>query len=439
MLHRSLSKAAAAVGTAAVAALLLAGCSTGGGASSTTLTVQVQAGSEKEFDGFIKVFEAANPGIKVKTTSVAQTAKTGTNLQVITSNNAPDVAIVPTNTQVYTELTAGKGLEDLSDVWTSSDLVKRYGDVLAGALKTDGKPYVVSYDSTLYDIVYYNKDLFSSLGIPEPKNNRFDSIAQLKSAVDTLKAAGKQGLGIGPADNYQSSWMMDAFLPTSASPDDLNNYLSSWQLSTPVTAKYTDKGFVDAITQIQDMGKAGVFQDGYLGQTVAQAEALWFQGEVGLMLDGSYSAQVFKDNGISFNYGWALLPPVDSSRSSQITVYNGNTLAIPVKAKNKDLAKKFLESVMSIDGQSTVTSIGSLPAVNDVPTEAYSSFLPPVLEQIADIKANGSQPGWTSTVPGGLGQQLIDPLLQELLNGNGTAKDVAQKVQDELDKIRSAK
>ena len=427
-----------ALAMVAAASVLLAACSAGStSAGSKTLTVQVQGGSEKEFAAFIKVFKEQNPGITVKTTSVSQQAKTGTNLEVLTSSSAPDVATIPTNTQVYTEMVKAKQLLPLNDVWKLANLGEHYSPVLVSALKTNNTPYVVSYDSTFYNIVYYNKKLFKSLGIAEPTNHRFSSLSALESTVSKLKAAGKQGLAIGPADNYQSTWLLDALLPTSANKSEMQNYLSSWQASTPVTAKYTAPPFTNALTQIKAMGAAGLFQDGFLGQKVSQAESLFLQGSAGMILDGNYSTTVFKSGGISFDYGWALLPPVNSRSKSQIAQYNGNTLAIPLKAKNPDLAKKFLESVMSVEGQSTVPGVGSLPAANDVPASALSVFPTPVLEQLADAKSNGGQPGWTAIVPGGLGQQLVDPLVQEMFNGKETPGQIGAAVQKQLDSIKA--
>jgi raffinose/stachyose/melibiose transport system substrate-binding protein len=428
--------AAAAIATTSV--LALAGCSGSGGSTSKSITVQVQTGQESEIQGFISVFKKQHPGYTVKTQTVSQTAKTGSNLQVLTSSNAPDVAIVPTNSQAFTKLTTGKQLTDISDVWKAADLDKRYGSSLSKALKTNGTPYIVSFDQTIYNVVYYNKALFEKAGITAPADHRIASLNDLTSMAQKLKAIGKDGLSIGPGDGFQSSWMIDAFLPTAASPDQLQNYLSSWQSSkTPVSAKYTDKPFVDSIARIQQMGQAGVFQAGYLGQNVAQSEANFIQQSAGMLLDGSYSPAVLKKGGISFDYDWMLLPPIDSSAKTQVSLYNGNAYAIPVRAKNVAGAKLFLRSVISAQGQETLPSLGSLPSVNDVPASAYSRLAPQVQGLLADQKQNGGQPGWTSVVPGGLGQQLVDPQIQEMLNGKGDPASIGESVQQELTKLRS--
>jgi raffinose/stachyose/melibiose transport system substrate-binding protein len=430
----------AAVAVASTAALVLAGCSSGGssGATSKSITVQVQTGQAAEIAAFIKVFEKQHPGDTVKTVSVSQTAKTGSNLQVLTSSNAPDVAIVPTNTQVFSRLTTGKQLLSLSDVWSQAKLQSRYGDSLANSLKTSGTPYVVSFDSTIYNVVYYNEAMFKKAGIAVPADHRIASLSDLQSMVTKLKAIGKQGLSVGPSDGFQSSWMIDAFLPTTTTPGQLQNYLTNWESNKiAITAKYTDAPFVNALTQIQSMGKSGVFQTGFLGQSVAQSESNFVQQSAGMLLDGSYSPAVLKKDGVAFDYDWLLLPPVDPSAKTQVSLYNGDAYAIPARAKNPTLAKEFLESIMSVQAQSLLPGQGSLPSVNDVPQSAFKDSAVQVQSLLADEAKNGGQPGWTSVVPGGLGQQLVDPKVQEMLNGNGTAAAIGAAVQSELLSVRS--
>lgn len=436
------TKARAAFTVATVAAGLTA-CSQGGagpgagpgpgpGPGDKTITVQVLSGQDQLFTNWIAGFKKENPGVTVERTTVSQTAKTGSNIQVITSSNAPDVAAVPTNTNAYTELTQGKQLASVSDVWANQKLDARYGSTLSTTLKVRGTPYVVSVDSTIYNVVWYNEDLFKKAGITAPADHRIPSLNDLKGMVSKLKAVGAQGLSIGPGDNYQSSWMVDAFLPTSASAADLTSYLTAGQSkSSTLTAKFTDAPFVDSLKRIQDMGSAGVFQTGYLGQNVTQSEANFSQGKAGMVVDGSYSTPNFQS--AKFQYDWMLLPPIDTSKKTQVSQYNGDAYAVPARAKNPTLGKKFLEYAMSEEGQAVLPGLSMLPAVNDLPQSKFSTLPKQVQELLADQKANGGQPGWTSVVPGALGQQLIDPLIQQMLNGSGTPDTIAQAVQTKFE------
>jgi raffinose/stachyose/melibiose transport system substrate-binding protein len=430
-----------------VAVCAVVGCSSskGGGATSSSsnsagasgsITVQVQTGGEKEFANFIQVFNKQYPNVKVNTVSVSQEAKLGPNLQVLSSSNPPDVGIVPTNTQVYTRLMQAHQLLPLTDVWKADNLDTAYGGI-AGTLKSAGTPYVVNYHQVFYCVVYYSKDAFQKAGIAAPANHRIASVPDLIDMATKLRANRYQGLAYGAADNYETAWQIDAFLQTSADPGQLANYLSSWQSSVPVQDNYTDAPFTNALGAIQSLAKNKVYQDGYLGQKVAPAEALFVQKKVGMLLDGSWSPSALKDQGLNFDIDWALLPTLDPSRQNKLTSYNGDTLAIPTKAKHAALAKLFLESIVSPEGQATVIKTGNLPSVNTVPATAYSDLPPIVQDELADAKANGSLVGWTSAVPGGLGQQFTDPIAQEMLQGKLTAPAVAAKVQDQLQKTRT--
>ena len=47
-----------------------------------------------------------------------------------------------------------------------------------------------------------------------------------------------------------------------------------------------------------------------MGATVDSAEALFEQGKVGMVLDGSWQAPVYATDHVSFAVDWALMPPL---------------------------------------------------------------------------------------------------------------------------------
>lgn len=425
----------------------LVACSSSGGGSgsgsassnSGTVTVQMQQGPEnaKEFGAVIRAFKKQYPRIKVNTVIVPNAALIGSNLTVLTSSNPPDVAQVPINSTVYSRMLQAKQLVPLNDVWQKDNLSSVYPPAVAATLKSNGTPYVVNYHEVYYCVVYYNTALFKRLGIPVPANHRLASIADLVKIVKVLRAHGYQGLAYGPADGYESSWQIDSFLPGTASKAQLANYMSSWQPRVPVTAKYTDPAFVHAVAGVQTLGKDGVYQDGYLGQKVAQAESLFVQQKAGMLLDGSWAPAALGAQGLKFQMGWMLLPSLNPSLPTPLLSYNGDALGIPVQAAHQALAKKFLEFIMSPKGQANIIQGGELPVTTTVPASVYKGLPAIVQDELAYAKANGSLVGWTSAVPGGLGQAFTDPLVQAMLNGQMTPQAVGAKVQAQLQVIRS--
>jgi raffinose/stachyose/melibiose transport system substrate-binding protein len=431
-------RAIAAIATISAIGLVLSGCAgTSGSSSSKTLTVQYtsDASGRYRINHWVALFKKQYPGVTVKLQPVSDTADQGTNLEVLTSNSAPDVGVLPLESSVYSKMSAGKQLVPLTDMYKASDLAKRAGSSAVAAGQYGGVSYVVPYDNSFYNVVYYNKTLFQKLGIAEPANHRFTSVAQLNQVVAALKAGGTQGLGIGAADNYEASWMIDATLPNSSTASQYTNYLTNWQKGVSQTVSYTDAPFVDSLTRVKQLASAGDFQSGYLGASVPSTQALFEQGKTGMVLGGSWFTTSFASDKIAFNYDWALLPPIDSSKNMVLNSYLGDAYGIPINAKNPDLAKKFLEVVMSVAGQAVNLGVGDLPTVNDVPKASYSSLPTAVQSMVADSTTNGSAVGWSNVVPPTIGANAIEPIEQEMLNGSGTPRSVAAATEAALQKL----
>jgi len=428
---------------AAAISLLAAGCSgSSSGSGTTTITVQEQAGDNNvaTIQKAAALFEAANPGVKVKIQIITSTAKNSSNALVLSGINAPDVGFVPTNSAAYSQLLANHALTSLDDVWSAADLTSRTPTAINAALTApDGHHYVVSNDSVYYSIVYYNKNLFSKAGITVPSDHRIASAADLYAMVGKLKAVGAQGLGLGGKSGYAASWMLDALLPTATTSAELNNYLSSWTTSSKITAKYTDPDFIATLDALEGYAKNNVYQTGYLATDTPAVEASFEQGKLGMMIDGSWEAATLRtDVKSSFGFDWLLLPPVNAGSKTQLTAYAGDAMAIPVHAKNIGLAKKFLEFFMSENNlEQAVIKAGSNLASVNMPSSAYTALDPLVQEMLADVKTNGSQSGWTSTVPGTLGQTYFDPLIQQMYAGQASSAQIAAKLESQLTAVRS--
>jgi ABC-type glycerol-3-phosphate transport system substrate-binding protein len=295
-------------------------------------------------------------------------------------------------------------------------------------------PYVVFIDTVYYNTIIYNQDLFAKLGIPVPSNHRFSSLAELTSAIAKLKAAGYAGIAFGADNTYACADLISGLLPTSASPSQLTNYLSNFNSTVPVTARYPDAAFLNVLRTIQGYNAKGFFQNGFLGMSDAQAQNVFLLGKAGMELPDSTlpSTPSFKTN-------WALLPPVNPGRISQIDTFS-DSIGIPANAKHIALAEKFLEYYVSKQGQEAVAAAHSdLAVVNDVPLSAYGTGLPSTeLSMITDAKTNGLQPGWTFIVPGPISGDADNPLVQEMFLGKETPLQIAQSTQAALLQYRKS-
>jgi ABC-type glycerol-3-phosphate transport system substrate-binding protein len=177
------------------------------------------------------------------------------------------------------------------------------------------------------------------------------------------------------------------------------------------------------------MGKANDFEPGYLGITQgAEAEALFTSGETAMRLDGDWFAASIK----GFPYSWALLPPVPGSNEpNQLSEAAADDYGIPVGAKDQANAENFLDVLASPAGQICNIENGILPGI-PMPAKDYKALPLAVQQMVAFATKYGAQTGWTSGLPGNLAQTFADPLVVEMLGGQLTVAQVAQKIQSNI-------
>ncbi len=376
--------------------------------------------------------EKQNPGLKITYQQVSADQETSTNLQVLTASKAPDIGDAPINGNVYPQLLKANQLTPLDDVWSAAGLDEAYGPSLAASLKWNGTPYVVDISNVYYGFAWYNKDVFKALSIPDPAGHSIPTMDDLKKITDALRAGGYQPLLIPGGGEQYWSWMTDAFLPTSATPEQFNNYATNFNASVPITAKYVDPEFAATFDRIKQMNDDKMFQDGVLGMNNASTQALFASGKAGMIMGHALTPNaVNKLANKTMNLDWVLLPPINASQKSLPIVYNGNTFVIPKNAQNPDMAKKFLELLMSPEIQAKIPDVidGAMPGIKVAGNVKDPSG---ILKFVAD---NGSYVGWGSVTPGQLNQ--IDSKVQAVLLGTKTAQQVGQELDAERDKLRA--
>ena len=427
--------------TLTLAAVTIYGPPSSSAADSITLTVQTDSYSQPGFQLVADQFQKDNPGVTVKFQTLTADQQSTTNLQVLSSQDAPDVASAPTNTTVYTEMLKNHQFLPLDDVWANAGLAKGYGKPLASTLITaDGKPYSVLYSLVLYGVAWYNKAVFKAAGIKVPANHQIGTLANLQKMAKQLRAKGYQPLSIGGSSNYHLTWIFDNLLASAASPSKLANLTTNFDPKVAITTKYADPSVANTLLRIKAMYDSKVFQDGVLGMDQNAALALFASGRAGMMMGHNLTPAALKDRmRVNLNLGFLFLPPIVAGAKVLPNFYAGNTLEVPVNAKNPALAKKFLELLMSpkMQGAAIAATGGAAPAIAVPDSELQTGGLPPELELFKYASANGKAAGWASLVPASLG--TTDPLIEKLLVGKTTTVKIAKTLDALLLKVRSGK
>lgn len=406
--------------------------SSGNSGAPQTLVVQTSSYYEPLMKAVGTELEKQNPGLKVTYQQVSADQETSTNLQVLTSSNAPDIGDAPINGNVYPELLKAGQLTPLNDVWTAADLENAYGSSVANSLKSNGTPYVVDFSNVYYGFAWYDKDIFAKLNIPDPADHSIPTMDDLKKITDALRAGGYQPLLIPGGGEEYWNWMTDAFLPTSATPAQFENYATNFNPNVPITVDYADQPFAATFDRLKQMYDDKMFQDGVLGMNNASTQALYASGKADMIMGHALTPNALDTLAKkTLNLDWTLLPPINSGAKSLPIVYNGNTLVIPKKASNPEMAKKFLILLMSPEIQKQIPTIidGAMPAiaVSEGVKDPYG-----LLKYVAD---NGDYVGWAAVTPGQLNQ--IDSKVQAVLVGQKTSQEVGKEIDAVRDKLRA--
>lgn len=441
-LRRTRSAAIAAALLAAVS--MLSACGTGSGSDNgggKSLRVQIPTGPlATAMQQVGKDFEKANPGTKVTFEGVDSNSSRGPNVALLSSTATPDIGYLQRSTGVWSSLLKNKQLTQIDDVWTAAGLADKYSKSQTAYYTTNGHHYGVLYEELLINPVYYNKAAFAKAGIPDPADHQIASVADFESMVGKLKAAGYQGFGVGGASPYDLGHTLDALLPTGVSADQYSAMLTNFKPGSPTDVKYTDPGFVKVLQTIQDWQKKGIYQNGMLGMDTTPAQALFTSGKLAMLQGGNYSYTSLKEAKPSFDMGWFLLPSLTPGRPTPFDAFNGDTLVIPAKAANPELAKKFLQFFMTDKYQvSVVAATGSLPVFSSIQPSSLSNLGDLVQQQFELSQSVGIVNIWDSTVPSTLGQAFSVPVLQDLVAGKLTPEQAAQKYQSALEDLQSGK
>jgi raffinose/stachyose/melibiose transport system substrate-binding protein len=119
--------------------------------------------------------------------------------------------------------------------------------------------------------LFYNKKIFSDLGLSVPKT--YD---ELMSNAEKIKASGTTPFTASGKTGYTISRWIGIYLYRSLGPDALQKIKDG-------TAKLTDPEYVKAAQVLQDMGKKGYFPAGITNQDQSSTYAMFLNGQAAMM------------------------------------------------------------------------------------------------------------------------------------------------------------
>jgi raffinose/stachyose/melibiose transport system substrate-binding protein len=392
---------------------VLAGCAGGtnagpGGGDSNILTLaSVDQGSVEDV---VKAFEAANPGVTVRyTTSGADQYQQQIRTQ-LSSGTAPDVLSVwPGNGNPgATYVLAKPGyLLDLSDrPWAG-----RLPAGVKGVAQYQGKTYNAVFGLNGIGAVY-NQQALDKAGLTAPT-----TWTELLAFCRAAKAKGTPAFALGNQDNWVTQLVLYALVATLVYGPDKE---FDTKMQDGLTS-FANSAWTTAMAKYMEMERTGCFQKNPLGTNYEASQDLAATGKTLGLVQGNWVVALLKGKNPSGTFTLKALPATDNPAETIMPAAAGAGYGVNAKAKNKELALKFVDYVMSPAGMSVFNQKqGSLPALAD-----SGSAVDPTLAEVATfINGNRTVPFMDQLWPNAKVQQTMLSGLQEIFSGQSTPDKV---------------
>lgn len=250
---------------------------------------------------------------------------------------------------------------DLTD--GAAELIDRVFPSVAEGGMVDGTVYAVPNSQTQPELVYYNKDLFDQVGAEVPTT--WNDVMDL---VPTFKAAGIAPFAVAGASKWPELIWLQYMADRIGGPEAFGAVMKQEPDS------WSDPAFVEALTKIQDLVKAGGFQDGF-GTTVADTRAdaaLVHTGKAAMLLQGSWVFSSFVQDAPALTendrIGFFEFPAVEGGKGDPKNVVGNpsNYWSLNAGASEKvqeEMITYLNESVFNEEYTTTLLEGGGVPPV----------------------------------------------------------------------------
>ncbi|REE56483.1 carbohydrate ABC transporter substrate-binding protein (CUT1 family) [Paenibacillus taihuensis] len=377
--------------------------------------------SEKEvFTKLIKSFEEKNPNIKVEYLHIPDDY-VGKMNTILAGGDAPDVFYVPDGDfgrwvsqdllQPIDEYLSTSNI-DTSDMWESSLLRYRYD----GAVTGKGNLYALPKDIGP-TVLYYNKDIFTKMGVPFPSAENpmtFDQLLETAQKL-TVKNGDKvtqygmgpiwwEGFVLGNGGQFLSEDKKEFLLNSKEASDAL-------QFAVDLAHKYN---------VVPDSRALKAMNDGQMFET----------GKLAMMIQGRWMVPTYRK--LKFDWDVAPLPT-----NGKWAGWSGSVgLGIYSKSKQKDAAYKLVEYLGGPEGQKEQSLMGfAIPSFKSM--ASTDVFLQPGQKpEHAEVFIKAAQneiPGPWTNLPNAKWWDMLNQNLGPMWEAKKPAADLLNELKPKID------
>ena len=395
---------------AVTTAALLVACGGGTNAATDENTLTLASVDQGSVEDVVKAFEAANPGVKVNfTTSGADQYQQQIRTQ-LSSGTAPDVMSVwpgNGNPGTVTVLAEAGYLRDLSDQpWAA-----KYPKVVSDVAQYDGKTYNAIFGVNGIGAIY-NEEAMTKSGLTPP-----GTWTELLAFCRAAKEKGTPAFALGIQDNWVTQIALFPLVATTVygQDRDFDKKMAAGETS------FAASQWTTAVAKYMEMERTGCFQESPLSTSYEASQKLAATGKTLGIVQGNWVIALLKKQNPKGTFTLKPLPATDDPAQTIVPAAAGAGYGINAKAKNPDLALKFVNFVMSSDGMNLFAEKqGGLPALPDTGYAIDASLT----ELSTFLNENRTVPFMDQLWPNPKVQQTMFTGLQEIFSGQGTPEQL---------------
>lgn len=190
-------------------------------------------------------------------------------------------------------------------------------------------------------------------------------------------------------------------------------------------ATFAKSPWTTALDKYLTMQKTGCFQKNPLGTNYEASQQLAASGKTLGIVQGNWVIPLLKQKNPQGTYLLKALPATDDPSQTLVPAAAGAGYGINAKAKNPELALKFVNFVMSPKGMNAyVKKQGGLPSLPDT-----GFVVDPSLTELSQfIRENRTVPFMDQLWPNPKVQQTMLSGLQEIFSGQSTPKSLLKEM-----------
>lgn len=304
---------------------------------------------EAPLKAVINAFNAKNPDVKVEYQIKTSDSYYNLLATTIQAGEAPD--LFWTNGTATTNLSAYVKQNVIMDITDKVDL-SLFSDTTKEIVTIDGRQYASPTAEVGGRAVFYNKDIFTKLGLKVPTN-----FSEFEASLATIKKADIIPISFSGFDPWAILFHFEPVLAAMS--------LDWLEESKTQEVKVNDPRVVAAYDKMLEWADKGYYGTGFVGVDEGGALLAFSKGKAAMCIEGTWNIQTIQENNPELNFGAFQLPCEDGKRPFVGTSSCG--FSISKDTESPEAALAFLNFFASVEGQTLwINALDAIPGVKQI-------------------------------------------------------------------------